>query len=150
MSTVGCNGGFEVKNTGPCCVGTGGTTPSSFHPSYSGSHWTPHPENNTCIDRQTVIHTRTPTHTRSHSGKQTLSSQGHWDGITLHTEKYNTIFISIQPTTPERENRLKGVYISKDCGGWVILEININQINMASKWVGLRETGRKAGRVRTV
>lgn len=50
MSTVGYNGGFEVKNTGLCCVGIGGTTLSSFHPSYSGSHWTQHPENNTYID----------------------------------------------------------------------------------------------------
>lgn len=57
MSTVGYNGGSEVKNTGLCCVGIGGTTLSNFHPSYNGSHWMLHPENNTYIDRQTIIHT---------------------------------------------------------------------------------------------
>lgn len=51
MSTVGYNGGFEVKNTGLCCVGISEMTLSSFHPSYSGSHWILQcPENNTYID----------------------------------------------------------------------------------------------------
>ena len=66
-STVGCNGGFEVKNNGLCCGGIGGMTPSSFHPSDSGSHWTLHPENNTYIDKQSYTHTHRHTHTHAHT-----------------------------------------------------------------------------------
>jgi len=141
MSTVGYNGGFEVKNTGLCCVGIGGMTLSNFHPSYSGLHWTLHPENNTYIDRQTIIHTLV--HNYCQAKDIEMASYCIWR---------NTIqFLSgIQPTMPGRQNRLKAVYISKVCGSRAILEINSNLISMASNWVGLRETGRKTDIARAV
>lgn len=133
MSIEGYNGGFEVKNTALHCVGTSGRTLSSFHPSYSGSHWSPRPANKAYCMSKGYAHTDT----------QTLAGQGHWAGILWQKTGDMIQFKSdVPPIMPERQNRLKGVYISKVHDSWTILEINANLISMASNWVGLRETGR--------
>lgn len=91
MSIAGYNGGFEVKNTGLGCVGTGGTTLSNFHLFDSGSHWTLRPENNTCIDRQIIIHIQTYTQVHKHYLAKDTEMPCHCTG------KYNPIF-SRHPT----------------------------------------------------
>lgn len=100
---------------------------------------------------QTNSYTQTHTHTQIH-----ILMHKHWQikdtEMASRCRGGNMIqfLLDIWPTMPQRQQGLKGVYISNVCWSRTLLEINSNLISMASNWVGLRETESETGTERQV